>query len=197
MLLDTATFLSLAVACAPSVAPTTLLAVARAESGLDPFAIGVNGPPHAAPGARTASEAVHRAQDLVAAGQDVDLGLTQINVRNLPRLGLTLAQAFDPCRNLAASARILNEGYRRALPATGPGQPALRVALSFYNTGRPDRGFRNGYVAKVIAKATATLPVPDVVAGAGPRRAADWDVFGRTRLVVADLIIKPTAGAQP
>ena len=32
-------------------------------------------------------------------------------------------------------------------------QTALRVALSMYNTGSKTRGFRNGYVAKVIGNA--------------------------------------------
>jgi type IV secretion system protein VirB1 len=149
MLLDLATFLTLATACAPTVAPTTLLAVARVESGLDPLAIGVNGPAMPHGHAQTIDDAVRQAENLIAAGRDIDLGLAQINIRNLPRLGLTVADAFDPCRNLQASARILSEGYRRALPTAGAGQAALWTALSFYNTGHPDRGLRNGYVARV------------------------------------------------
>lgn len=197
MLLDLATFLTLATACAPTVAPTTLLAVARVESGLDPLAIGVNGPATSRGHAQTIDDAVRQAKRLMAAGRDIDLGLAQINVRNLPRLGLTVADAFDPCRNLQASARVLSEGYRRALPSAGSGQAALRTALSFYNTGHPDRGLRNGYVARVMAEAgrsaTGTF---EAVAQARPP-VASWDVFGRARSTPASFIVQPALGAQP
>jgi type IV secretion system protein VirB1 len=198
MLLDLATFMTLAATCAPTVSPATLLAVARAESGLDPLAIGVNGPAASRTPAQSTREAVRQAERLIAAGRDIDLGLAQVNVRNLSRLGLTVADAFDPCRNLTASAQALAEGYERALPSSAPGQSALRTALSFYNTGTPDRGFRNGYVARVLAKAGAISPkrlghaVPKP-----PAPVASWDVFGRARRIPADFVVRPTLGAQP
>ncbi|OHB26239.1 MAG: hypothetical protein A2790_19920 [Phenylobacterium sp. RIFCSPHIGHO2_01_FULL_69_31] len=157
MPLDAATVLSLAATCAPGVAPATLLAVARVESGLDPLAIGVNGPARETPRPRDAQEAVRAAQSLIRAGRNVDLGLSQINSRNLPALGLSLADAFDPCTNLRASARILAAGYRAA-PSPSP-QARLRVALSVYNTGHPERGFANGYVAKVVGAAGFADPL--------------------------------------
>lgn len=198
MLLDLATFMTLAMSCAPAVAPTTLLAVARAESGLDPLAIGINGPAASHTRAQSTADAVRQAERLIAAGRDIDLGLAQINVRNLSRLRLTVSDAFDPCRNLAASAQVLSEGYRRALPSTGPGQPALRTALSFYNTGTPDRGFRNGYVTRVLTQAGAPAPERSVPADAlPPASIASWDVFGRARLIPADFVVRPTLGAQP
>jgi type IV secretion system protein VirB1 len=200
MLLDLATFLTLAPACAPGVAPSTLLAIAQVESGLDPLAIGVNGPGAARVRAASPEAAIRQAESLIAAGRNVDLGLAQINVRNLTRLGLTIPAAFDPCRNLAASASLLTENYRRALPSSGPGQLALRTALSFYNTGSAERGFRNGYVARVVAHAG---PVPIAPPPPLPRQASQtgeadgWDVFGRARLVHADFIVRPIPGAQP
>lgn len=199
MLLDLATFLTLATSCAPAVAPTTLLAVAQVESGLNPLAIGVNGPAPSRPRARSTEEAVRQAEALIATGRDVDLGLAQINVRNLARLGLTVPDAFDPCRNLQASARVLAEGYQRALPSAGAGQAALRTALSIYNTGHPERGFRNGYVAKVLARAGAASPERPKAAVRAPSAAAvaSWDVFGRARLFPADLVVRPTLGVQP
>jgi type IV secretion system protein VirB1 len=198
MLLDLATFMTLATSCAPAVAPATLLAVARAESGLEPLAIGVNGPAVPRATARSTAEAVRQAERLIAAGRDIDLGLAQINVRNLPRLRLTVADAFDPCRNLAASAQVLSEGYRRALPSSGPGQPALRTALSLYNTGTPDRGFRNGYVARVLTHAGAPALDRPVAVDARPTApVASWDVFGRARLIPAAFVVRSTLGAQP
>jgi type IV secretion system protein VirB1 len=59
---------------------------------------------------------------------------------------------FDPCTNVAALARVLTSNYNAVKAGRDP-QAALRVALSMYNTGSQTRGFRNGYVAKVIGNA--------------------------------------------
>jgi len=178
-MLDPQALVALAAQCAPAVAPATLLAVARAESGLDPLAIGVNGAHGLRPRVSTAAEAAAAAKALVAAGRDIDLGLAQINVRNLARLGLTIEAAFDPCRNLAAAAQVLGEGYARGQARHGPGQAALRVALSIYNTGHAERGFANGYVARVTGQAVAA-PLPSgLAASAEPPPPAAWDVFAR------------------
>jgi len=193
--------LALAAQCAPGVAPSTLLAVARAESALDPFAIGVNGPKARRQPARSAAEAVAVARDLLRSGHDLDLGLAQINVRNLPQLGLSLEAAFDPCRSLAAGARMLRDGYERGAARHGPGQAALRVALSYYNTGHAERGFANGYVARVTTQAglrpkrIERLVLPVAVAAPGP---VATDAFGRAggaRLAAA-FVLTPV-GATP
>lgn len=192
--------LALALQCAPGVAPSTLLAVARAESALDPFAIGVNGPRLRVGRARSAAEAVAMARGLLQAGRDIDLGLAQINVRNLSRLGLSLEAAFDPCRNLAAGARVLREGYERGAARHGPGQPALRVALSYYNTGHAQRGLANGYVARVTAQAgvpreTVPATAPALVP---PTPSIAADAFGRVggARLSATFVMTP-AGATP
>jgi type IV secretion system protein VirB1 len=197
MPLDPAAVLALAAACAPQVAPETLLAVAQVESRLDPLAIGVNGPGGGASRPRTRAQAVEQATGLIAAGRSIDLGLAQINARNLGWLGLSVADAFDPCRSLAASARVLAMGYRRAAPPAGREQAGLRVALSYYNTGHPTRGVANGYVARVVAAArTPTAQAShDLVAAEPP---PTWDVFGRARRRAAEgRVVPSTLGALP
>ena len=72
----------------------------------------------------------------------------QINSRNLRGLAITIEEAFDPVVNIQAGAKILLRGYRGAIRRYGPGQNALKAALSAYNTGNYEKGFRNGYVAK-------------------------------------------------
>jgi len=193
--------LALAAQCAPGVAPPTLLAIARAESALDPLAIGVNGPKAPRGRATSTAEAVSVASSLLKAGRDLDLGLTQINVRNLPRLGLSLEAAFDPCRSLAAGARVLQDGYARGAARHGPGQPALRVALSYYNTGHAERGFANGYVARVTAQAglrpkRPARPAASAAITAAPPKAAD--AFGRAggARLAASFVFSPS-GATP
>ncbi len=194
--------LALAAQCAPGVAPATLLAVARAESALEPLAIGVNGPRAGRqPRARSAAEAVSTARALLQAGHDLDLGLAQINVRNLPRLGLTLEAAFDPCRNLAAGASVLREGYVRGAARHGPGQTALRVGLSYYNTGRAARGFANGYVARVTAQAGLPPerihrpPLPFAAAASAPGLSDAFGRAGGARLTAS--FVFTSSGATP
>jgi type IV secretion system protein VirB1 len=150
--------LGLAQRCAPEVAPETLLSVARVESRFDPFVVAVNTKPRRVFHPSSADAATRLAGRLIQAGQHLDLGLAQINSRNLPRLGLTVADAFEPCRNLAASARVLQDGYLRASPRRGDEQTALRTAFSLTNTGDPSRGLRNGYVGRVTAAAAGIVP---------------------------------------
>lgn len=181
MAMSLSVVLALAEACAPAVAPETLLSVVQVESRFDPLAIGVNGKPRVAVSAATPQEAAVKASALIAAGRSVDLGLAQINSKNLGWLGLSVADAFDPCRNLAAASKVLQAGYE---PSAKP-QPALRRALSRYNTGDARRGFANGYVAKVeraaaeVVPAIQTAPVARPEATEPPPPAPAWDVFAR------------------
>jgi type IV secretion system protein VirB1 len=157
MTYSAAAILALASQCAPTVAPETVLAIIQTESGRYPFALNVNGgrqPPRQA----NAADAAGTAQRYVAAGYSVDLGLGQINSRNMRWLGLTWDTVFDPCTNVAALGRVLTTNYNSVIAGRDP-QSALRVALSMYNTGSQTRGFRNGYVAKVVGNAGVSASV--------------------------------------
>jgi type IV secretion system protein VirB1 len=151
MAYSAAAILALASQCAPSVAPETVLAIIQTESSGDPFALNVNGGRQPARQSN-ATDAAATARRYVAAGYSVDLGLGQINSRNMRWLGLTWETVFDPCTNVAALGRVLTANYNAAKAGRDP-QTALRVALSMYNTGSQTRGFRNGYVAKVVGNA--------------------------------------------
>lgn len=198
---------SLAAQCAPTVAPETLLSVAQVESGFDPLAIGVNGTPRVSVSAADREDAVAKASALIAAGRNVDLGLAQINSRNLEWLGLTVEAAFDPCRNLAAAARVLQDGYARGSAKGAGEQPALRTAISYYNTGAPERGLRNGYVAKVTRAAAQIVPAlqpvdasPIAAEVASSPAPPSWDVFGESAARASFVIQIPSNqpdGGQP
>lgn len=151
MAYSAAALLALASQCAPSVAPETVLAIIQTESRGDAFALNVNGGRQPAR-QNSAANAAAAARRFVAAGYSVDLGLGQINSRNMRWLGLTWETVFDPCTNVAALGRVLTTNYNSAIAGRDP-QTALWVALSMYNTGSPTRGFQNGYVAKVIGNA--------------------------------------------
>nr|WP_280971486.1 lytic transglycosylase domain-containing protein [Cupriavidus gilardii]WDE72627.1 hypothetical protein [Cupriavidus gilardii] len=143
-----------------------MLAIVKTESGGYPWAIGDNTARRSYKPA-SKQEAVATANELIAAGHNLDLGLGQINNRNLAALGLSVEQVFEPCVNLRAAQTILKWGYDRATRVHGPGQAALLAALSAYNTGSLSRGFGNGYVQKVVSNAGVPIEVvvPAISAG--------------------------------
>lgn len=172
MLIELSAALALAQQCAPAVAPETLLSVVRTESRFNPLAINVNSGVKLARQPRTKAEAVRMARTLLETGANFDLGLGQINSKNLGWLKLSIEDAFEPCANLAAAGRVLTENYALASRRSSDPQGALRVALSLYNTGDVGRGFRNGYVAKVEASAKTVVPAIAVTGAAPPPREA-------------------------
>lgn len=171
--------------CAMNVSPVTLEAVVRVESGGNPLAVNVNrllGPqPHPA----TLDQAVAVAESFIARGYSVDLGLTQVNSRNLPALGLSVRQVLDPCTNIRAGGTILAADYAEASRRMGEGQHALMAALSAFNTGTFWRGFANGYVARYYGAAGVPALAGGVTAAAAIKRnpldpfTADTEVYSR------------------
>lgn len=148
---DIATFLALALACAPQVHPDTVRAIVTVESAFNPYAIGVVG------GAlvrqpRNRAEALATISALHAAGWNYSVGLGQINVANFARLGLTPESALDPCASLTAMQAVVGECYDKASAGTAR-QTALRRALSCYYSGNFTTGMRHGYVGRVVTAA--------------------------------------------
>lgn len=151
-------FIALAQACAPLIAHQTLAAIVKTESGFRPLAIGVNGGQSLTRQPATVEEAVVTAKWLIANGYNIDLGLGQINSVNLPKIGLTVENAFEPCKNLAAVEKILHANFQVARGKIQGDQAALQAALSAYNTGSFSKGFANGYVQKVVSNAATAVP---------------------------------------
>ena len=185
MTYSVAAILALSLQCAPSVAPQTIAAIVATESQGEPFALNVNRGPRLRPAATPAAAAA-LAQRYVAAGYSVDLGLGQINSRNMRKLGLTWQTVFDPCTNLAALGRILTDNYQAALGGREP-QTALRIAFSLYNTGNTSRGFRNGYVGRVVGNAGVS-DLPD----AGPPLSAAVVEDDRFGIVTENTVLTTT-----
>ena len=156
--MDGATFMALATLCAPLVHPSTAHAIVSTESGFNPHAIGVvAGSLERQP--RSVDEAVLTASALRSRGRNFSVGLAQINVHNLDRFGLTLADGFDACKNLGAMQTVLAECYERA-GQKNASQAALRRALSCYYSGNFTTGFRHGYVSRVVRNAQQTARAP-------------------------------------
>jgi type IV secretion system protein VirB1 len=194
MPLPASVILQLALTCAPTVAPGTLRAVVQVESGGDPLAIGVNvaHPQHWHP--RDQAEAIRLASGLLARGANFDLGLGQINSRNLSPSRLTIADAFDPCRNLGASAQILAADYSQSEAGLSGEQAALRTSLSRYNTGDPEKGVRNGYVDRVAAASRRFVPElqPQTNSAVAPSPGPPaWNVFAVSASRLPSFVIHP------
>ena len=156
--MDGVTFLSLVLACAPLVEPGTARAIVAVESAFNPHAIGVvAGSLQRQP--RNIEEAFATSQELLAKGRNFSVGLAQINVHNLDRFGMSVADGFDPCKSLQAMQAILSECFERAR-SKEDSQASLRRALSCYYSGNFTTGFRHGYVSRVVSNAQKTARAP-------------------------------------
>jgi type IV secretion system protein VirB1 len=154
-------FATLASRCAPMVPAVTLEAVARTESGLDPWVLHDNTTGRKGD-AGSPELAAAEATQWLEHGDSVDLGLMQINAANLPALGMTVSDTFDPCASLAGGAAVLRAAYGGG-STQAEQQAALLMALSRYNTGTPFRGIMNGYARTVLENAgmgEEALPIP-------------------------------------
>ncbi|WP_343672861.1 lytic transglycosylase domain-containing protein [Paraburkholderia heleia] len=181
-------FIPLAQRCAPQVSPSTMAAIVRTESGFNPYAIGVV---HGRLARQPVSEAeaVATAQALERGGWNFSVGLAQVNHTNWPTYGLDEQSAFDPCRNLAAGASILQGCFELARQARArasvDSQSALRASLSCYASGDFSTGYRTGYVQRVVSHAPvvapssasvsvpAIAPIPVIPADADTRRSPE------------------------
>lgn len=143
--------IELLLACAPAVDPVTMSAIVKQESAGHPWSINDNNGKRSYR-LKTKEEAVLKATELISSGHSIDMGLAQINSKNLRWLGLSVAQAFDPCTNISAGAKVLTHGYQK----TG----SLPAALSMYNTGKPNSTRGQEYARQVLRHAGVVVPAP-------------------------------------
>jgi hypothetical protein len=109
-----------------TVTAQTLLAFIAAHNcvspSLAPVMVGI-----AMHESRGDSEAIHR-----NANGTVDVGLAQVNSANFSWLGLTMESALDPCRNIAAGARVLFAKYNGNAPDAGKAAYASDVTARIH-----------------------------------------------------------------
>ena len=137
--------------CAPLVDPVTMAAIVQQESQGNPLAVRDN---TTARGhrPRDRQEAIAIARRLMNAGHSIDLGLGQINSRNLAGLGQTAEAMFEPCANLHAAQTVLVAAWRQS-------GGSLTGALSAYNTGKIHGAIGAQYAAAVQNQAVDFAPV--------------------------------------
>ena len=143
--------------CSPMVHWETMSAMVHVESRGHVFAVRDN-TTRQAYFPKTVDEAVQLTEGLIAKQHSVDMGLVQINSKNLGLVRMSVREVFDPCKNLYASQTILLDNYQRAIGQGLPyGQPALQAALAAYNTGSMSRG--RDYVRRVLDAAGSPWPL--------------------------------------
>lgn len=144
--------IALVTLCAPNVAPHTMMSIIKTESANNPLVINDN-TNKTSYKPKSKREAVLLGYLLIKKGHNLDFGLTQVNLSNAKKFHLSLNKLFDPCENIKVGAKILTDNFLITSKTTKNEQVALLKAFSMYNTGNPHRGFRNGYVGKIIENA--------------------------------------------
>lgn len=151
----------------PNVPDTVVERIIAVESAGEPLAININGEPVTLPFEELTLEGqVVRVMAEVDAGNSVDIGLMQINTRNIETDADSIARMFDPCMNISKGSEIFMRAYEPARAFYGETELAFQSALSAYNTGTFHRGFNNGYVqryetTKPQSRSKDTVPDPN------------------------------------
>ena len=163
--------------CVPAAPLSTLRAIVRVESGGNPNAMQIDFPKallnrwHLPSGTlrltrqpSSQREALDWLSYFRRYAIFVDLGLMQVSTAEAERRGISNESLLEPCANLRVGWQILEDDYRVEVKTYGAGQEAMRHAVSRYNTGDPNRGIDNGYLARVLAALqtleSTGLPVP-------------------------------------
>jgi type IV secretion system protein VirB1 len=137
--------------CAPLVATSTMKAIIATESHGNHLAIGINYGYKLRYQPKNIDQATAWVNYLVKHRYNLDIGLAQVNIKNVYKYGYKPVDMLDPCNNLKVAAQILHVNYHRAyIRDSGNKQVALLQAISAYNTGNYQSGFTNGYVQKVL-----------------------------------------------
>ncbi len=164
--------------CAPNVPPEVLKKILQHESGGRPLAVGLNSDLlqlKKQPSNKQQAEELIRVLD--AAGLSYDVGVGQVNSKNLSRWGVDPVTALDVCHNLELAQKVYVDCASRYNDVT--------QVLSCYNTNDPFKGVKNGYVSKVLKGGGGRLKVDVVkqekagkpskdVSGAPKEREAGW-----------------------
>ena len=143
--------------CSPDVHAITVAAIIEQESAFNNFAIGINSGTRLSKQPDNYNDAVSIAKSLIENGHNIDIGLGQINSKNLNWLNLSVEDAFLPCKNIKAINDVLKHNYELTYDSRFDHESNLKKAVSMYNTGSESRGFDNGYVVAVLDKAIRQL----------------------------------------
>ncbi len=137
--------------CATPVAQVKMPAIIKTESQNNPLAIGLNKGYKLKFQPKDPEQAKNWVEYLEKNDYNFDVGLAQINIKNIKKYGYTAKDLLDPCVNITVGSDILANNYKNAMSGSTSSTEGWQKAISAYNTGNFTSGMRNGYVAKVNA----------------------------------------------
>ena len=140
--------------CVPSIVQASMQAIIRVESNNNPLALNINKGYKLQFQPQSDGQANKWIKYLENNHYNFDIGLAQVNIKNIHKYGYKAIDLLDPCTNLKLGSKILVENYNNALPSSKSSDEALQKAISAYNTGNFYTGFSNGYVNKVYTYAS-------------------------------------------
>ena len=132
---------------------SVMTAIVKVESGGNPWAININKKGvKLLTQPKTKEEAINWINWFNDRNYNIDIGIAQVNIKNIKKMGYTPTDFLDPCLNLKVASMILLDNYKGSLKYTNDQNDAVKLAISAYNTGNYKSGFTNGYVQKVVVK---------------------------------------------
>lgn len=104
------------------------------------------------PEVESVAEAIRTAKTWVAGGYIAKIGLMQVSSVDFENMGISIDNAFSPCKNILAGSLIYNAAADH-VSALGeyfktPDRKLL-ASISKYKTGSPWAGIKSGYAARV------------------------------------------------
>ncbi len=164
---------------APTLA-RPVAAIMRHASEFEPLLVTIAGKRPIRVLADTKPEAIALTSEAAAAGQQVRIGLAQLDAADLKTAGLTIAAAFDPCTHIAGVGRVFQE------------RKAKLVSGGLDDTAA-DEHARSSFKSTRSAAPAAASAKPDTAAGRetepdGPEKEVasakdppSWNVYGAKR----------------
>lgn len=171
-------------------------AIIKVESSGNPLVLGLNKGYKLQTQPKDIEQAKAWAEYLEEHDYNFDVGLGQVNIKNIHKYGYKAKDMLDPCLNLKIASDILDKNYQVAL-ATDNSAKALQKAISAYNTGNFSQGFSNGYVHKVNSKLGTSLAlnqeVPPIISTTSKQQVRTI----KTKEVKHEEIISKETGTNP
>jgi type IV secretion system protein VirB1 len=100
--LDAIEFAELLNRCAPGAPAGALTQIVRQASSFEPLLITIEGKKAIPIQVMSLDEGVQLASEATVSGQNIRIGLAQLNAEERKAAGLSISASFDPCRHVAA-----------------------------------------------------------------------------------------------
>lgn len=172
-MLDALALTALIAQCAPGQAVAPLAAIVREASGFEPLILSTmqSGRPLSVQ-ALSKDEAVALAMEMRVTGQRTRLGLAGLDSRAVERLGMPVADVFEPCTNLRVAARLIRDDPGALWPlSTKNDLPRPPQAAAAKRVGPP-------------SKPDSASSHPEPTSDQTPLARA-WDVYGQGKTSAA------------